>query len=100
MEHGLSAVGAGVGDQPVAAFCDPLFLGKFTSNRKKMSHQRFIFSLKRAYGFDMLVRDEQDVRGRDRVNIPKGSHLFVAMDDFSFGFLGNDLTENTGIGHV
>jgi hypothetical protein len=37
--------------------------------------------------------------GRDRVDIPKRCHLVVAMNNLRFDFLGNNLTENTGICH-
>ena len=95
MKYSLPAVGAGIGDEPVAALGDPLFFRKFARDGKEVTHKLFILHIQGADRFDMLVRYQQDVRRSDWTAIPKGSYLFISVYDCSVGIAGSDLAENT-----
>jgi hypothetical protein len=46
-----------------------------------VSDQLFVLQVQGADRFDMLIGHEQDVSGRDRVDIPKSGYLFVVKND-------------------
>ena len=49
-------------------------------------------------GFNMFIRDDQNMRRRDRVNIAEGRHLFIPVNDGRFDFIIDDFTEYA-VGH-
>ena len=99
MEDCLSAIGAGVGDQPVASLRNPLLFRESARHRKEVPHQRLIGLFQRAHGFDVLVWHDQDMCGSDRMDIPEGSYPVIPVDKFCLGFLRDNLAENTGFRH-
>src|ERR1051325_1379116 len=102
MEDRLPGVGARVRDKTIPSLSDSFFLREFPRDGEEMPDQRLVFRFERVYRLDVLVRHDQNMRRSHRVQIAKGSRLFIAENNGRFCFFGNtcversrnDLTEN------
>lgn len=99
VEDNLPAMRAGVDDQAVTGLRDALLRGELFGDREKPPHHGLIF------GQDVIDRDnvfdrhDQQVGGRDRMDIAKSDDLLVLVKDGSRCFPFDDLAENAVI-HV
>lgn len=99
MEDALSTIDTGVGDETVSVLGDTFLMCDLLRHAEEMPDQYFILRFEGADGFDMFVWYDQDVRPRHGVDIAEGRCLFITVNDLRFGFAGNDLAEDTGVGH-
>jgi len=99
MEDGLPRIGSRIDDEAVARLIDALTLRQLPCNRKKMPDQSFIVAFERVDGWDMPVGHDQDVSGSHRMDIAKGSRLFILEDNVSFDFFRNNFAEKARIAH-
>ena len=72
---------------------NPCLAGKLARDAEKMPDQLFILGLECVDRFEMLVRHNENVSWRDRVDILEGSGLLVAINDPGAGLTGDDLAE-------
>ena len=100
VKDGLPAMWTGIGDQAVTVRGNPFLLGNFTRYAKDVSHQLLVFRSHCSHRIDVPVWDDQDVSRPGRMNIAKGSDLFILVDNRRFGFSGSDLTEDAILGHL
>ncbi len=99
MEDRLPTVGSAVRDQAITSFVNPFIFGKFSRRGEEMPYKLFVLCFQCCDRFDVLVRDDQNMRRRDGMSISKGCDLFIAVEDRSVGFTRNDFAENAGICH-
>ena len=58
-----------------------------------MAHQELVFGRQLVHRADVPVGHDEDVRGRDGVDITEGGHQVIAVDDVRRGSAGDDLAE-------
>jgi len=98
MGHGFASVGAVVDDQPVAGFfklkltTDPLGGGE------ELAENRMILRWNGRMAGMMFFRDQKNMDGRLRVDIPKGEDLFILVHDVSRHLAIDDALKNR-LGH-
>ena len=95
----LPAVPTRVDQQAITTFRDALLAGNFGSNAKESPQSRLIFRRYIVDRGDFLVGDNQDVKGRLRVDIFEGRHQFVLINNVGGDFAFDDFAENTFAGH-
>lgn len=77
--NGLAAVCASVGDE-AEAFGQTLFFSNFCGGQHQVAQQSFMCFHGVRGGGDVLLRDDQNVCGCDRVEVPEGEALVVFKD--------------------
>ena len=87
MEHGLSPVEARIRNETVAALFNAFRFCKFPCGGEEMADQLFILRFERVDRFDVLVRDDQDVRRCNGVNVAESGHLVIPVHNGGFRFV-------------
>jgi hypothetical protein len=81
VEDGLPAMDAGVIYDAVAAGINPLAFGQHPRHGEDMPDSHLVCRLKFVDRDDVLVRHDQDMRRRDRVQVAEGGHQLIAVED-------------------
>jgi hypothetical protein len=100
MKNNLPGVRAGVKDQPVAGFVNAFLICQLLGDSDHVPDQLLIPGGYLFCGGQVLIRNDEDMRRGNRVDISKGGHLLVAVDFFAGDFSCNDLTEKAIRIHV
>lgn len=100
VKHRLPAVRTRVRDQAIAAFGNVLPGRDLPGGEDHMAHQRLILRLHLVQRPDVSVRGDQDVRRRDGMDIAKGGHELVMIDDACTRFMIYHFAEDAGISHA
>ena len=98
MKDGLPSVISVDHDQAVAA--QALLFGNLSSDVYHMTNEAFVLGRHVFDAVDFLFRNDQDMRGRSRVDVPKGEHLVVFVDFVGGQVPGQDLGEDGHAGLV
>ena len=83
----LPAMRTGVCDQAVPTCGNPFLLGKFACHAEDVSYHLLVLRLHHPHRIDVPVRDDQDMRGRHRVDIAESSDLFILVNNGRFAFV-------------
>jgi hypothetical protein len=89
---GLAAVGAGVDDETIATG-QVLVLRNLHGGGEEMAEQGGVLRCGVCVRCEMLLGDQQDVRGRLRVKVWKGEHLVVLVEACDGESTGGDVAE-------
>ena len=95
VKYGLSAMRTGIDDDAITALMNTFLRRDLTPDQKHVTDQRLILDLQFIDGFDVFVRDDQDMGRRDRMNIAERRHLFIPIHDGCLDFIINDFAEDT-----
>jgi molybdopterin-biosynthesis enzyme MoeA-like protein len=95
----LSPVAVAIHQQAIAALGDPFLGGDSARHDKHVADQLLVLWHHIVGGGDELVRHDQDVHWRLRVDVAKGCHLVVLVDDVGRKLTANDLAEDSFGGH-
>src|SRR5687767_13290213 len=79
MGDGLSTIGTGVGNQPIAAIRDSFLRSKLFCNKEEMSHKGLIIVDQHVDRINMFIGYDQNMGGRGRVDIAEGGHLLIMI---------------------
>src|SRR6185312_5984972 len=93
MGNGLSSIGAGVDDYPVAAV-QSLLPGDIGGGRKKMAEELLVFRGRVSQRSEMLLRDHEQVGRGLRVQVGKGEGVVVLVDAGGGDCSGGDFAED------
>lgn len=100
--YSLSAVGAGVDHEPVAAF-EVLRAGDLAGGSEEFAQQGGVFGQGVGVGGDVALGDDEDVDGRLGMDVGKGDRVGVVMQARDRDFSRNDFAEEAvrlgGFGH-
>ena len=99
MGHRLTAVGAGVGQEPEPAFGDPLLLCDRSRRQDNPSQQHVMAFRNLEHRRDMPLRQQQHVHRRLGIDVTDRQDLIVLIDALGGNSAGNDFTEDA-IRHV
>ena len=98
----LSALGAGVGNQPkptLGVGVHALLQGQFGGEQQHAPQQRLVLGADLRHGRDVQLGDDQKMDRRPRVDVVEGKNLFVFIDFFARNLAGNDFAKNAvGVG--
>lgn len=95
MENDLASVGPVINDQAIATGLDTLIYRDLTCKREHAADKRLVLSLELPYRVDMSVGDDENMGGRDRLNITEGGDLIILKEDFGSGVACRNPTKNT-----
>ncbi len=95
----LAAVCICVHDEAVTAFGDAFLCGNVFRGCEHVADQRLIIHDQHVDRVDVLIWDDENMRWRGWVDVAKGGHLFIAMDNGACNITFDDLAKNT-IGHL
>ena len=84
MKYALAGVGAGVDDDPEAAFGDPLIAGETRGHLKNLADDRTIvrFDIKNAG--EMFARNDQKMNRRSRLEVLESNDAIVPISALIF----------------
>jgi hypothetical protein len=99
VENDLPTVCAGVDDQAVAGSRDPFLFGKLFGDREESTHQGFVLGQNVIDRDNVFDRYDQEMGGRDRVEVTESDDFFIFINDGSRRFPFDDLTKDA-IVHV
>jgi hypothetical protein len=91
----LACMWAGVYNQAVTSFADTHLFSDLASHAEQVAYQGLIFYCQVIHRGDVLIGDNQDVRGSRRVDIAENGHLFVGIELLAGSDASNDVTEDT-----
>ncbi len=95
MKNRLPRVGSYVGYDAIAAG-QPFALGDIVGYAQAFGRRcHVLIALEIGQRFHMPVRDNQNMRGRPGMQVPKRGDLFILKNDFGWRTTCNDLTKNT-----
>lgn len=92
----LAAITVAVDDEAVTAFGDALPFGEIASHREHVADQSLIAIGDVVRGRDGLIRYDQNVNWRSRMDITKRRDSIVLMDDVTWNLSCDDLFEQRG----
>jgi hypothetical protein len=95
MKDGLARVVAAVYDHAKTVFGDALFVGELGDQTEDIGKDIAIALLEVQQSGDVLTRDDQDMHGGFRINIPEGEHRVVPINNLRFDLAVNDTAEKT-----
>ncbi len=96
----LAATSADIDCQPVALLSNSPLRGEVFGSRKEFSHERDMLVFHIVERRDVLLRYEEHVDRRSRIDIFEDHDLVIFMDDIGRRGLGNDLAKQTWHGLV
>src|SRR5450759_1301856 len=82
MKDALACIGSDVGDETVAALAQAHFLRQSSGDDKQVSEQWPIFRCQVRHGRDVATGDEEYMMRRLWIDIFKGEHVLILVDDF------------------
>src|SRR5690606_20581097 len=97
VEDGLLRAGAVVHDEAVVR--EPLLRRHLPGGREEVAHERLVLFLDGVGARDRLARDDEDVDGRGRLDVPEGDAAVVLVDDVAGDLAVGDLLEEGLLGH-
>lgn len=95
MENDLAGVGPVVNDQSIAAVLDTLVYRDLTCKREHAADKRLVLGLELPYRVDMSVGDDENMGGRDRLNVAEGGERIILKEDFGSDVTCRNPTKNT-----
>ena len=93
VEHRLPAVLAVVRDQAITGALQTFTAGEVPGDEEEPAEQRGIVHVGVPHGPDVAPRDQQDVHGGLRVDVPEGDDVVVLVDDVRRDLSSGDLAE-------
>lgn len=93
--HALTRPRPTIRHQPKALLFESLVAGELSAHAQKMTHEAQILVGDVEQGGNVLVRNNQKVNRRLRVDILEGGHEVIAIDDLSLDLPADDTTEKT-----
>lgn len=93
MRHTLTAIRAIVDDEAITRLRQSTLSGDSARREQKMSEQRGILLLRLRDARDGFLGDDQDVRGRLRMDVAEGDCLSVLVNDIRGDLPRDDLLE-------
>ena len=95
MKDGLPAVSVRVDDRAVTGFGEFVFAGDFRRHQMKIAERFEVFVFRLVERFDMLARNDQNVRRGLRVQVFESDAHIVFINRFGLGFALDNFTKNT-----
>jgi len=95
----LPGLGAVIEDQSVAIAGDLAVIGDPIGDANQTGHDGLMLRGQLMQRGDVLFRDDQDVRGRDRANVLEGHRVRIAEDLAGRDLPGENLAEEALLGH-
>ena len=96
--HRLSAVVSTVDDGAVAV-AQSFLLGQLPGHHEQVPHQVRVLRIEVVERRDGLAGNDKDVRGRLRVDVPKGDTSIILVDDVGVFFTVDYALKNGFLGH-
>jgi hypothetical protein len=93
VKNRLPGIRSGVDDQTVPGLIQTGFSSQTASGEKHVTEQFIVGSFGFIHGYDMLLRDDQDVHGGNRAGILETDQGFIAIEDIGRYISGNDPAE-------
>lgn len=90
----LATIPITIDDQSITTLGDALLLCDFPGRQKHTSGGSLIVIRQIVHGGYLLVRHDQDMNRRKRVDIPEGGHQIILVDDCRRDFAADYLREN------
>ena len=92
--HRLTGVGAAVGNDPVSAWHQAVFLGKFAYDAEQMPNQSGVIFFNGVNGRDFLFWYHQKMRRRLRIDVRKRQTFLVFVNYVGRDFPVDDSAKN------
>lgn len=93
MRDGFTGVRAIVDDEPIAAVFQAQFRGDLPSLEHQIAQDFFILWTRVGNAGDMFLWDNEHMRGRVRLDVAKGQHEVVFIDNVRGNLAGDDFFE-------
>jgi hypothetical protein len=93
VKNRLPGIRTGVYDQAVPGLIKTGFSSQAVSGKKHVTEQFTVGRFGFIHGYDMLLRDDQDVHGGNRAGILETDKGLIAMEDIGGNISGNDPAE-------
>src|SRR6187551_4133341 len=94
VENALPRIGSHVRDETPARLVDPLGAGEMGRSLGDVGQHRSVLVGEVLERRDVVLGDQQDVRGRLRIQIPEGDHPIGLPQDLGGDLSGGDLAED------
>ena len=98
VRHGFAGIGSIVKDQSITGLAQPEPFGHLRRFEQQPAQDLLIFGGGLGDSRDWLFGNEQDVGGRLGLNVPKGEHLVILINNRRWNLAGNDFFEK-GLAH-
>lgn len=99
VENGLSAMGASVDNQAVAALLDVFLFCDFARCKEEISQGELILRIGLVDRLDVPVGNDQNMSWRNRVDVAEGGYKLILVKDAGFGLTGNNFAKKAGSVH-
>jgi len=98
VRDGFARIGAVVEHETIAPLLQTEFFGDLSSPQQELAQRDFVFRRRAGDVRNRLFGNDQNVRGRLRLDVAKGKHKFVLIDYRGWNFARDDLLKQ-GFAH-
>src|SRR5476649_1368002 len=96
----LAAITITVNNQTITAFGDTFLLSNFCRNRHHTTQCSFMFNGHIIHGGDQNIRNDQNMAGSLRGNIPERSDQLILINHIGWDLTADNFAENRLFGHL